>query len=230
MFAKVGITLALTALACNDEGTDPRPEATPAASTPSSNNPLTPAPASVDANGDLLLDDLTDQDAHFTTGEVSGEWFTYSDGTGSIEPLDHTGLPTVDGEAHVSGRGFSDWGAGLSAYLTSARLTDFSSLVLRAKGSGLLVIELATPSTSPPDEGGTCLGEGCFGHFAGSIELSPEYQDFELPFATLAQPSWAQPAELSLDRVISLNFVAKVAGAPIDLELWVDRLSLRTTP
>jgi hypothetical protein len=173
---------------------------------------------SAETNGELVLDDLTDGDARFTAGNLSGEWFTYSDGTSTVTPPDHTGLVVSEGETHVVGQGFSDWGVGLSAYLSSADLTAFCGLTLTVRGSGSLVLELATPATSPANEGGTCLS-GCFGHFATKLQLEPMYRDFEVDFAALAQPSWAQPAQLSLAGVISFNLVAKV-----------DRLALKRCP
>jgi hypothetical protein len=182
--------------------------------------------STVDENGDLLVDDLTDGDSRFAADGITGEWFTYSDGTGELVPPDHTGLPSTGGEAHVTGRGFSDWGAGVSAYFRSTDLSRFESLQIRARGAGAILVELATPATSPPNEGGTCMGGGCFGHFAMTIELAEEYQDFELPFAALAQPTWAQPAELSLAGVISVNLVAKVVGGSASMDLWLDRFAL----
>lgn len=196
--------------------------------TPASMAGGTAPAAGIDASGELLLDDLSDSDGRFVAGSLAGEWFTYSDGTSPITPPDHTGLAVVEGEAHVAGQGFSDWGAGLSAYFRSADLSPFGRLVLRARGSGTIVVELATPGTSPAEEGGTCVGTGCFGHFAASLTLTDAYQDFELPFATMTQPSWAQPVALSLAQVISINFVSKATpGAPSDIDLWIDRLALR---
>ena len=204
--------------------------------TPATALPLTPtaeqpsAPAAVDANGELLLDDLSDADARFAVNGISGEWFTYSDGTSPITPPDHTGLPATDGAAHVSGAGFNDWGAGVSAYFSTADLSAFDAILVRVRGSGVIVAELATPATSPPEEGGTCTGEGCFGHFARSIPLTEAFQDVSIGFADLAQPSWAQPAQLALDGVISLNLTTKVAGAPASIDLWIDRLALHAAP
>jgi hypothetical protein len=183
------------------------------------------------ADGELLLDDLSDGDARFSAGSISGEWFTYSDGTSTVTPPDHTGLLVSAGETQVVGQGFSDWGVGLSAYLRSADLSSFCRLKLRLRGSGSLVLEVATPATSPASEGGSCVGSGCFGHFATSIQLEPEYRDFELAFSELAQPSWAQPVSLSLEAVISFNLVAKVnGGAPATIDLWLDRLALEACP
>jgi hypothetical protein len=194
-------------------------------------NAALPSSGTIDANGELLLDDLEDTDAVFAAGPVSGEWFTYSDGTSPITPPDHTGLGAVDGQAHVTGSGFSLWGAGLSAYFLSVDLTAFDAFRLRARGTGSIIIELATPATSPAGEGGTCVGTGCFGHFATSIVLGADYIEYDIPFATLAQPSWAQPAELALDGVISLNLVAKgSAAAPATIDLWVDNLALHAAP
>ena len=204
------------------------------AGAPSSATPgdATPAPSSAtpDADGNLLLDDLDDADALFAAGPVSGEWFTYSDGTSPITPPDHTGIAAVAGEAHVTGTGFSDWGAGLSAYFRTVDLTRFDAFRLRARGTGSIVVELATPATSPENEGGTCVGTGCFGHFATTLQLGADYVDYDIPFASLTQPSWAQPATLALDGVISLNLVVKAAPArPASIDLWVDRLALHST-
>ena len=229
--------LALALIACGGEGGRSRAgeSAAPAAPAPGERSSgvgsLAPENGGgVDASGELLLDDLSDGDAKFSAAGINGEWFTYSDGTALVTPPDHTGLLVSDGETHVSGQGFSDWGVGLSAYLRSADLTRYCALKLTARGSGSIVLELATPATSPASEGGTCLGNGCFGHFATSLQLGSEYQEFAIDFARLAQPSWAQPAQLSLAGVISFNFVSKVAGAPAAIDLWVDRLALQSCP
>jgi hypothetical protein len=223
------VPLALAALFACGSDTRERTPATVQPLTPEGAAPTSSAP-SVDANGELLLDDLADTDARFAVGSISGEWFTYSDGTSAITPPDHTGLSITDGAAHVSGAGFSDWGAGVSAYFTSADLSAFDSIVVRVRGSGVIVAELATPATSPPEEGGSCTGEGCFGHFARSVPLTDVYQDVAIRFADLAQPSWAQPAALALDGVISLNLTTKVSGGPASIDLWIDRLALHAGP
>jgi hypothetical protein len=223
------VLIGIAAAGCGGEGNDARS----ADALPPTGGAATTAPGSgvPDADGEVLLDELDDSDALFAAGDVSGEWFTYSDGTSPITPPDHTGIGAVGGEAHVTGSGFSDWGAGLSAYFRSVDLTTFDGFRLRAKGAGSIVVELATPATSPPAEGGTCMGSGCFGHFATSIELGPDYRDYDITFAALEQPSWAQPAQLALDGVISLNLVAKgSAASPASIDLWVDRLALHATP
>src|SRR5262245_41289997 len=88
---------------------------------PSSGAPATAS--TIDGNGELVLDDLSDGDARFAADSITGEWFTYSDKTSPITPPDHTGLNVVAGETHISGQGFSMWGAGLSAYFRSADLS-----------------------------------------------------------------------------------------------------------
>jgi hypothetical protein len=211
----IASAMALALLACGGDGGRSRAGETLAPSTPapseqsSGMGSLMPEGAGgIEAGGELLLDDLSDGDAKFSAAGINGEWFTYSDGTAPVTPADHTGLLVSGGETHVSGQGFSDWGVGLSAYFRSADLTRFCSLKLAARGSGTIVIEVATPATSPASEGGTCVGNSCFGHFATSIQLGAEVQEFAIDFARLAQPSWAQPAQLSLAAVISFNFVS----------------------
>lgn len=218
--------------ACSGEGSRSRDDESSMSipSTPESEGAELEATGGVDESGVLVLDDLVDDNAVFSSGGISGEWFTYSDQTSVLTPADHTGLPATDGEAHVVGQGFTEWGAGLSAYFRSADLSQFGSIDFRARGAGVVIVEVATPATSPPAEGGTCMGAGCFGHFSSSIELTDEYQDFVLDFAALVQPSWAQPAELSLAGVISVNFVAKVSGGSAAIDLWMDRLSLVQHP
>jgi hypothetical protein len=224
--------LAYGILGCGGEGGRSRGETASAAALPTAAEAsAAETGAGMAADGELLLDDLTDGDARFAAAGISGEWFTYSDGTSMVTPADHTGLVVTDGEAHVFGQRFSDWGVGLSAYLRSADLSAFCQLKLTLRGSGAIVVELATPATSPASEGGTCVGSGCFGHFAKTIQLEPTYQEFEIAFAELAQPSWAQPTQLSLAGVISFNLVTKAApGAPVDIDLWVDRLALQACP
>jgi hypothetical protein len=228
------LVLLALAIACGGESNEARsadaltPAAGAGATAPDTDMP---SAGSIGENGELLLDDLDDTDAVFAAGPVSGEWFTYSDGTSPITPPDHTGLAAVDGEAHVAGSGFNMWGAGLSAYFRSVDLTGFDGFRLGARGTGSIIVELATPATSPAAEGGTCVGTGCFGHFATSIALSADYSDYDIPFATLVQPSWAQPTQLALEGVISLNLVAKgSAAAPAAIDLWVDRLALHAAP
>jgi hypothetical protein len=228
--------LGVAAVACGGEGSEARSAnalgpAGSAGAPASADSPApsteTPSASTIDANGELLLDELDDSDALFAAGTVSGEWFTYSDGTSPITPPDHTGIAAAHMRFTRLGSGFSDWGAGLSAYFRSVDLTAFDGFRLRAHGTGSIVVELATPATSPVAEGGTCVGSGCFGHFATSIELGSEARDYDITFAALTQPSWAQPAQLALDGVISLNLVAKgSAAAPASLDLWVERLAL----
>lgn len=221
-------------LACGAEGALPRtsepltPAASPDPAAPAAPGATPADTGRIDENGELLLDGLNDADGTFLSAGISGEWFTYSDGTSTVTPPDHTGLAAVGGEAHVVGQGFSDWGVGVSAYFRSVDLSAFQSLILRARGSGSIVVEVVIPATSPAEEGGTCTGQGCYGHFSTAITLGDAYQDFPLPFAALTQPSWAQPAELSLAQVISVNFVAKTTAGVAAIDLWLDQLSLAT--
>src|SRR3954470_15779734 len=89
-----GALLAGSLSACAGEGGRSREASVvPAAQPATGGGAAAPENAGApDANGELLLDDLSDGDAHFTAGSISGEWFTYSDGTSTVTPPDHTGL------------------------------------------------------------------------------------------------------------------------------------------
>lgn len=212
---------------CSNDGDTERP-ASSSDGTAGNQMPGEQDTATIDANGELLLDDLADGTDRFLAMGLSGEWFTYSDMTSPVVPADHSGVGNTPGEVHVTGADFSDWGAGLSAYFQNVDLSAFGGLKLRAKGVGIIRVEVATPETSPANEGGTCE-EGCFGHYATVITLTEEYQDFSVAFADLVQPGWASQVDLSLTEVISFNFLAPAEGGTVSIDLWVDALSLTSS-
>jgi hypothetical protein len=72
------------------------------------------------AGGALLLDNFDDGDRFFRAGPINGSWYLVSDSTaGTLNPSSDDELPTSPGASnsagalHVSGSGFTDWGAGI---------------------------------------------------------------------------------------------------------------------
>lgn len=181
---------------------------------------------------ELVLDDFEDGDGTVSAGGITGTWGTYSDGTSAITPPVASPVVPVDGALHVSGAGFSEWGAGLGLDLEQggqgyANLSSYASVKVRARGTGVITVELATPATTGSDEGGECTGEGCFGHYFSNITLTPEYQDHVVTFSTMGQPSWGQSAARQTDRVMGLNFLARAEGGQsASIDLWVDSVAL----
>lgn len=205
------------------------PPATPPA-LPSGVSEAPPLPMNV------VLEDFADGDAKLSSTGFNGRWHTYSDGTGQVTPAVNADIVPVDGAVHVTGSNFSTWGVGLSvdlnnplAQLTTRQAVDFSKyrgLSLRAHGTGTIVVELVTPATTGTVEGGSCAGDGCFGHYSAELALGAEYADKDLAFSSFTQPSWGQPVALDLSKVLSLNLLSRVNGGPVSIDLFLDGVSL----
>jgi endoglucanase len=191
----------------------------------------TPEPAPMD----FVLENFDDNDGELSSAGFSGSWRTYSDGTGTVTPAVDTPVIPVDGALHVTGNGFATWGVGLSIDLdTSAGprqpvdLGAYRGLTIRAKGTGSIDVELVTPATTGTGEvGGTCTAaSGCFGHYAASLALGADYAEQTLLFSAFRQPDWAASSPLDLKQVLAINFLSRVNGGPVSIDLWVDSVSL----
>ncbi len=192
------------------------------------------APAAV-VPMDVLLEDFSDGNAQLSNAGFAGRWRTYSDGTSTLTPAVDADIPVVDGAVHVSGAGFSMWGAGLTVDLNNpagqrqpANLGAYRGLKLRAKGVGSIEVEIVTPATTGTSEaGGTCTAaEGCFGHYAASLTLTAEYSEKTLLFSAFRQPTWGLSTPLDLTQVLAINFLSRLGTGPVGIDLWVDSVSL----
>lgn len=196
-----------------------------------------PPPSPGGTRTDVLLDDFNDGDGAIATAGFAGRWRTYSDGTGSVTPVEDANVVPAEGAIHVSGTGFSDWGVGLTVDLNSPAgqrqpidLSGYRGLSIRARGTGSLAVEIVTPATTGADEGGTCTGDGCFGHYAAQLTLDASYADEVISFTALSQPDWAQDTALDLTRVVAVNFLARADGGDANIDLWIDSMSLLAAP
>ncbi len=203
--------------------------------TPSGQTPGTPG---TEVPMDVLIDDLQDGNGNLSAPGFAGRWTTYSDGTSQVTPPADTDIVPVEGAIHVTGSNFRMWGVGLSVDLNNPSgtrqatdLSDFRGLSVRARGAGSVEVELVIPATTGTEEGGTCSGEGCFGHYAARLTLGAAYADHELEFDDFDQPEWGQPASLDLTKVLAINFLARASeGAPSSIDLYVDSLKLLAAP
>ncbi len=188
---------------------------------------------------DFVLEDFEDGDGQLSSNGFSGRWRTYSDGTGTVTPAVDAPIVPEAGAVHVNGTGFSTWGVGLSVDLDDSSgprapvdLSEYRGFSLRAKGTGSLEVELVLPATTGTTEaGGTCTaGAGCFGHYSANLTLSADYTEQTLPFSAFQQPEWATSAERDLTQVLAVNFLSRANGAPVNIELWLDEVSLAVPP
>lgn len=197
-------------------------------------SPAAPNPSQNSAQpADVLLDDLEDGNGTLSAAGFTGSWTTYSDGTSQVTPPTASPIVPTEGAIHVTGSGFSEWGVGLSVDLNNpggqrqaANVSTYRGVSVRARGTGSVEVEIVTVATTGTEEGGSCTGDGCFGHHAARITLGAQYADHEIEFGSLRQPDWAQTAPLDLTQVLGINFLSRAEGSPASIDLWVDSLTL----
>lgn len=180
---------------------------------------------------DLLLDDFSDGDGAVEVDGMLGQWLTYSDGTGQVTPPEQMAIVPTDGGITVSGSGFAEWGVGLGLSLADAQgqpvdLSAYRGLTVSASGGGILDVELVLPSTAGVAEGGTCTGEGCFGHYSTTLTLSADVEEHELNFSRFGQPVWAQSSTRDLTSVMGINFLARAETGPASIDFRIEGISL----
>lgn len=186
------------------------------------------------SGGTVLIDDLEDGDRNVPArATLSGLWFTVQDGTGgTLSPASSATLVPVSGGAagsaramHVSGSGFTQWGAGvgmsLSAYQCSYDATAQKGITFYAKGTGKLLVSAATLQTVPVSGGGSCTG-ACNDHFHTTFTLTNTWTPYTVPWTALKQAGWGTSATFlpSAMRYLQWSF-----GANITFDVWVDTVS-----
>jgi hypothetical protein len=179
--------------------------------------------------GSLVFDDFEDGDREFRAGPIHGEWYLVSDPTsGTLNPAtDDALIPQSPGAnsstraLHVSGNGFTQWGAGIQAslnyegcYVNAAAQTGVS---FYARGTGTLQVSVATKQTVPTADGGTCVGT-CYDNFATALMLTNTWKPYQIPWTTLHQAGWGTPATFMSSQLkyLQLSFAA---GSSLDLYL-----------
>jgi endoglucanase len=215
----------------------PAPPSASAPGTPGSPTTGTPTTGTAEPAApvpmDFVLENFDDGNGELSSSGFAGSWRTYSDGTGMVTPAIDTPVVPVAGAVHVSGSGFATWGVGLSVDLDTsagprrpADLSAYRGLKIRAKGTGSIDVELVMPGTTGTEEvGGTCTA-GCFGHYAATLALGADYAEQTLLFSAFRQPTWAASSAIDLSHVLAINFLSRASGSPVNIELWVDSVSL----
>ena len=167
------------------------------------------------------------------SGGRNGQWFIADDETwGSISPLEAVALepPRADSyyAAHVSGSGFTYWGALLgvtfvspfAAYDASA----YCGVRFVAKGHGDSWAVRLPDLKSEPD-GGLC-GDACYNHLGQHFQPGAEWQEYEIRFDELehVMSNGEPPRELEASALFAIQFVFESSSGD-DFELFVDDLS-----
>jgi hypothetical protein len=185
-----------------------------------------------DAPSDLI-DNLEDGDDAIdeTNGRLGG-WYTFHDDTPGTQIPPETGFtPTTGGAdgsafaAGTSGSGFTEWGAGMGFDLNNPEAvgqtggrgaydaSPYRSVAFKAKGNVPVRIALETLGVTPSDRGGGCTpstveGMECEDLHGVLINLTGEWKDYEVEFATLRQGGWGLPVPFAAAEVTAVLFQA----------------------
>jgi hypothetical protein len=193
-----------------------------------------------------IVDDMEDgNDRNCPNQGRNGEWWA-STGTltGTIDPAKAGEFPAyallTDARfrsnygMHLSGTGFghtaSDWASlGFNLIDDAAYdLTAYQGLSFYAKskaGPLTIHVEFATDATTPTAEGGACQAK-CNDHWEKALTLDGSWQEFSVPFATLAQEGWGvQVKDLAHTRFIYFGF-AGTDGGPAAFDFLIDDVRL----
>jgi hypothetical protein len=186
------------------------------------------------SGGTVLIDDFEDGDGKVNPASgLSGTWYTLSDGTAGIltPAVGTTVLPSSGGAqgstraVHVTGRGFTSWGAGLagslSAYQCAYDGAAERGLSFYAKGTGSLRIALATTKTVRASQGGLCT-TGCDDHFNAAVTLAAGWQLYTITFASLKQAGFGTATTFSATQLMYVQFYY---GPNATFDFWIDNVS-----
>ncbi len=197
-----------------------------------------------------LIDDMEDQNALvLMNGERSGGWWAAGDGTTGASIVPEPGGPALPEvipggrcgsqyAMHVTGQGFTDWGALLGMNLaydsSGGAFYDGSAYEgigfwARIGDTSTNTIRVAISDANSEPKGGKCVegggaGEGCFDTFGVTIStLDTDWVKYEVPFRGLSQRNYGLKAE-ALDTKTLFTVGFNVEPNTV-FDLWIDDVS-----
>jgi len=178
------------------------------------------------------VDDFDDGNLFIRSAEQRvGAWYSFTDETAGCAKLSIEKADTSPA-LHLSGGGFSKWGAGFGISLawSSAQngqctydVSAYSGVRFRARGNAILRVNFPSRESAFRSLGGDCPdSEGCFDQPGRNLALSADFQDFEIPFCSLAQAGFGAPSgPLDRTKLTSLNFLIQTKS---NFDVWLDDL------
>jgi len=192
-----------------------------------------------------VIDDMEDGDQLIcASAGRSGDWWTaVGPTTATIDPRTDDDFPAfelgADARAgskygmRLAGEGFGrtddDW-ASLGFYLAGGdaySLLGYTGITFYGKANVDVTIQVtfATATTTPEGEGGDCVDK-CNDHYALGAELTSSWQEFSIPFASLAQEGWGEK-EKDLEHTLFIYFgYVGPNGGPTSFDFLVDDIRL----
>ena len=187
-----------------------------------------------------MIDDLEDcDDAIIEQGGRGGSWYSYNDASGGTQSPSGTQSPANGGiegsdmcHAMTMGGGFSEWGSGVGFDFVNDGTTKMpwdgsahTGVVFWARGSVTdLRVNLLVPEVLAETEGGECVPsspetDDCSDAHGMMIALTDEWQQFQVPFASITQGGWGQPVAFDPAKLMSMHWYIPQDQ---DFELFID--------
>lgn len=210
--------------------------------------------SAVGCNDALLIEDFEDGDGRICDSAQSdgrrGHWLTMGDGTSShLTPAAGTMFtPTLipggrEGSryaAHMTGSGFTDWGAWMGFRLNEMGsaprpydASNSSGVTFWMKSNVPVYLSLTIPATIPVADGGTCpgglAGVNCYN--APSISIAPpddsQWVEYKVPYVALNQFGKVDASgnfgfgseSFTPEALVGIQFAAPANAA---FDVWVD--------
>jgi hypothetical protein len=178
-----------------------------------------------------LIDDFEDTDDHLTlVGGRDGSWIIGKDGS-SNPGADNSTHCAARGEhaGHFTGAGFLNWGANWTAVFKKADASGTAVAYDATAYKGISFWAATGPEAAPPYalpvgvttldvawNGGIC--SVCMDYYRTSVDLTPEWQRFVVPFASLAQTGEGNP----LTALKPEELVGFIMWPTRDFDIWID--------
>jgi hypothetical protein len=192
-----------------------------------------------------LIDDLEDGDAAIIPhrGRIGG-WYTFHDDTptGTQTPGSQLFIPDPAGAggsnfaARTTGRGFTEWGAGMGFDLNNPAgageegprstydASGYQVLALQARGNTPVRVALALAGVTPTERGGTCVpsdaaGQECDDLHGTTLLLTSEWKEYQIPFTQLRQGGWGKAVPFDAAQAFAVIFTV---NPDVDFDFAVD--------
>jgi hypothetical protein len=144
---------------------------------------------------------------------------------------------------HTTATGFTGFGAGAGVDFAPKTVaggptvvydgTAYTGISLSAKAATPILLRLSVSDANTDKEGialgGTCVDttdrtnpNRCGDYFGSNLNVTTDWQDFQISFAMMGQNGWGMPVPTGIDktRLFSLRLQAKG-----DFDLWIDNVA-----
>jgi hypothetical protein len=185
----------------------------------------------------LMIDDFEDGDIVVLPNDNRmGDWLMDDDDVGyqnthlpfNVQDL-NAALEPARGEStralHTWGGNHDGWGALVRADLNEQNGTDFAYDL--SEYTGLKVWARSGNSDNFPMWVAVVTPDAIASrdHFGTSVNVSPEWELYTLPFAAMEQDGWGAPVEsFKLDEAVGIQFL--LGTNDVDFDVWIDDVTL----